>query len=347
MNDACQSSLSLKRVVALLALFGLPVVIYFAWEFYNVREPVTPVNYDQALTRNLKYLGDIDKLAPRFRDVNGDLLADAPGDVAQQLDPTELVYSPGVGLDTEADWSEWIEHLGKATGKKVVFRAVEDPKVLLEEIGKDQIHITSFNTGYIPAAVNVAGFVPLVALADAEGKSTYQMEIIVPTGSAIKSVGDIQGRVVTFTSTGSHSGYKAPLILLRDEFGLRPGRDYEFVMSGGHAQSMKQLAKDPKLIAAVAGDLLADAAGEGRIIAKEQYRSIYQSKPFPRGAWGVTSKLKPELTSKIKEAFLGFQLKGSRLEGKFKGSRAVKFVPVDYKSDWAYVREQDEKMLKW
>ena len=52
----------------------------------------------------------------------------------------------------------------------------------------------------------------------------------------------------------------------------------------------------------------------GRVPAASEWCDvIYESQFFPVTAWGVTNRLSPELTEKIKEAFLSFDFVNSKL----------------------------------
>ena len=59
----------------------------------------------------------------------------------------------------------------------------------------------AFNTGGNPIAVNCAGFVPFAIMAGKDGTFGYEMEIIVPADSSIKTPADLKGKKVAFTVT--------------------------------------------------------------------------------------------------------------------------------------------------
>jgi phosphonate transport system substrate-binding protein len=342
-------SFSWPSFLTLAAVLVLPVLAYIGWEYFRVEEP-EPVDYAQVLTGYLKRGGPVGKLGSKFTDANGDLVADPPTDPGQFVDPAELVMAPIAGPDPDAEsvWKELLAALAKATGKPVKFEQFDEPRAQLSRLGDDTLHVTVFNTGSVPEAVNVGGFQPIAALATADGVTTYEMEVIVPADSAAKSLADLKGHAQTLVlaSPGSHSGYKAPLILLRDEFSLVPGRDFDFVIGGGHRQSIARVAKGGNFVAPVANDILVEAVTSGQL-KPDQFRSIYKSKPFPKAALGTCRRLKPELAAKVREAVLTFDFTGTQLEQKYRGTKAVKFAPVDYKRDWEFVRTIDEKMLAW
>ena len=129
---------------------------------------------------------------------------------------------------------------------------------------------------------------------------------------------------------------------------MKPGDDYDFVWTGGHAQSIKQIQNNLADAAAVASDLLDEIMTDSQNpIKAEDFRTIYKSHDFPKAAFGVSCRLKPDLAANIRKAFLTFDFKGTKLEEVLRGSKSVKFVEVDYKKDWASVREVDEKLMKW
>jgi phosphonate transport system substrate-binding protein len=65
-------------------------------------------------------------------------------------------------------------------------------------------------------------------------------------------------------------------------------------------------------------------------------RVVYESAPFPRTAFGVAHNLPPELKAKIKEAFLTYDFKKSKLATEFKD--VERFAEVVYRDAWRDVR---------
>ena len=69
--------------------------------------------------------GDLDK---RYCDVNGDLVADAPTDSSKLLDPDTLIFAYTPVEDPavyRGVWADFLDHMEKVTGKKVVFFPVQ------------------------------------------------------------------------------------------------------------------------------------------------------------------------------------------------------------------------------
>ena len=236
-------------------------------------------------------------LDTRFTDADGDLIADAPTDPKDWLDPSTLVFSytpvedPAVYAEV---WKEFIEHLAKETGKKVQFFPVQSNAAQLEAMRAGRLHVAGFNTGSNPLAVNCAGFVPFTMMASNDDRYGYEMEILTYPGSGIEKVEDIKGKKLAFTSETSNSGYKAPSALLKQEFKMEAGTDFEPVFSGKHDNSILGVANKDYPAAAIANSVLSRML-ERDVVKSEQLVSIYKSQSFPTTGYGYVYNLKPEL----------------------------------------------------
>lgn len=288
------------------------------------------------------------KLDPRFTDANGDMIADAPTDAAKQIDPDTLIfaYTPVEDPAVYAKvWQEFLDHLAKTTGKKVQFFPVQSNAAQLEAMRAGRLHVAGFNTGSNPIAVACAGFVPFTMMASKTGAFGYEMEIITYPGSGVTKVEDIKGKKMAFTSETSNSGYKAPSALLRTEFKLEAGKDYEPVFSGKHDNSILGVANKDYPAAAVANSVMKRMVARG-VIKPEQVVTIYKSQTFPTTGYGYVYNLKPELAAKVKEAFSTFNWEGSALLKEFQTSEPPQeaFIPITFKDNWAVVRQIDTAM---
>ena len=86
----------------------------------------------------------------------------------------------------EAAWSDFIAHLEKETGKKVQFFPVQSNAAQLEAMRSGRLHISGFNTGSNPLAVNCAGYNPFTMMAREDDSFGYEMEIITYPGSGVE-----------------------------------------------------------------------------------------------------------------------------------------------------------------
>jgi phosphonate transport system substrate-binding protein len=280
-------------------------------------------------------------LDARYCDRDGDLVADLPLDESQWVDPKTLIFSytpvedPAVYARV---WSGFIEHMAKVTGRKVVFFPVQSYAAQYEAMRSGRLHIAGVNTGGNPVAVNCAGFVPFAMMAATDGSFGYEMEIIVPADSEIKSPADIKGRTMAFTSPTSNSGFKAPLALLKSEFGLVAERDFTPTFSGKHDNSILGVANKDYAVAAIANSVL-NRMIHRKAVEASKIRSIYTSATFPTTGYGHAHNLHPVLVAKVKQAFFTFPWEGSELQKEF--TKEGKFVAISHKHDWNVIRKID------
>ncbi|MGB7301599.1 MAG: phosphate/phosphite/phosphonate ABC transporter substrate-binding protein [Burkholderiaceae bacterium] len=283
------------------------------------------------------------KLDSRYTDADGDLIADIPSDASKQVDPSTLIfaYTPVEDPAVYAEaWKDFLAHLTKVTGKKVQFFPVQSNAAQIEAMRAGRLHIAGFNTGSNPLAVACAGFRPFTMMARADGSFGYEMEIITYPDSGINKVEDIKGKKMAFTSQTSNSGFKAPSAILKADYNMEPGKDFEPVFSGKHDNSILGVANKDYPAASVANSVLNRMLSRD-VVKKEQIVSIYKSQTFPTTGYGIAYNLKPELQAKIQEGFKSFEWKGSSLEKEFSKSGEAQFVPITFKGHWEVIRKID------
>lgn len=289
--------------------------------------------------------GDLDS---RYCDSNGDMVADAPTDPKQWVDPDTLVFAYTPVEDPEVYrgvWDGFLKHMSEVTGKKVQFFPVQSNAAQIEAMRAGRLHVAGFNTGGNPLAVNCAGFVPFTMMADKQGNFGYEMEIIVPADSSAQKIEDLKGKTIAFTSQTSNSGYKAPSALLASEYKMEADRDYKPAFSGKHDNSVLGVANKDYDGAAVANSVMNRMVARGAVDGAK-LRSIYKSESFPTTGYGYVYNLKPELAEKVKQAFFTFDWTGSSLLQEFGKSEPAQeaFIPITYKTHWNVVRDIDRAM---
>jgi phosphonate transport system substrate-binding protein len=282
--------------------------------------------------------GDLDKA---YCDRNGDLVADAPADPKQLVNPSTLIfaYTPVEDPAVYAKaWDGFIKHMEKATGKKVVFFPVQSNAAQIEAMRSGRLHIAGFNTGSVPIAANCAGFVPFAIMGTQSGQFGYEMEMIVPADSAIRTPADLKGKKIAFTSPTSNSGFKAPSAILKADFNLVADRDFTPVFSGKHDNSVLGVANKDYDAAAIANEVMFRMF-ERKVVDRAKIRSIYKSETFPTTGYGHVYNLDAKLVESIKEAFFTFPWEGSALKAEFKNQD--RFLPISYQKDWSVIRKID------
>jgi phosphonate transport system substrate-binding protein len=283
--------------------------------------------------------GTLDKA---YCDRNGDLVADLPTDPKKIVNPSTLIFSYTPVEDPavyQKVWDGFLKNLEKVTGKRVVFFPVQSNAAQYEAMRSGRLHIAGVNAGGNALAVNCAGYVPFAMMAAKDGSFGYEMEIIVPADSPIRAPADLKGHKVAFTDATSNSGFKAPSAILKADFNLEAKRDFEPVFSGKHDNSILGVVNKDYEAAAVANSVL-NRMIDRKVFDPAKIRSIYKSQTFPTTGYGYAHNLDPKLVDKIKEAFFGFPWEGSALAAEFK--KEGKFIPIEFKKDWAVLRKIDE-----
>ena len=278
--------------------------------------------------------GDLDA---RFCDEDKNLIADPPRDPKQLQNPATLVFSYTPVEDPavyENVFEEFMAHLSKVTGKRVRWFPAESYAAQVEALRSGRLHIAGVATGPTPYAVNLAGFEPLVSMMHSDGSIGYTLQLITHRDSPIKSIADLKGKKVAHVSPSSNSGDLAPRALFAAK-GITPGKDYEIIYSGKHDNSIMGVVNKDYDAAPVASTVVERMQARG-MFKPGDLRVIYESAPFPRTAFGVPYNLDPQLKAKIKEAFLTFDFRKSKLGKEFKDTE--KFGAIDYKEAWRDVR---------
>ncbi|MGF1503484.1 MAG: phosphate/phosphite/phosphonate ABC transporter substrate-binding protein [Paracoccaceae bacterium] len=283
------------------------------------------------------------KLGERYTDSDGDLVADIPTDAAEQIDPDTLIFAytpvedPSVYREV---WAEFLDHMAEVTGKDVQFFPVQSNAAQIEAMRAGRLHGAGFNTGSNPIAVACAGFRPFAMMAGNDGSFGYEMEVITYPGSEITEVADIKGRTLTHTSETSNSGFKAPTALMKAEFGLISGEDYETQFSGKHDNSILGVANKDYEVATVANSVKKRMIDRG-VVSEDQFEILYTSQTFPTTGYGTVYNLTPELQEKIREAFFSFEWEGTGLAEEFGKNGEEQFIEITFKEDWDVIRKID------
>jgi len=283
------------------------------------------------------------KLGDRYTDNDGDLIADIPADEPEWLDPGALIfaYTPVEDPAVYAEvWQGFLDHMAELTGKNVQFFPVQSNAAQIEAMRAGRLHVAGFNTGSNPLAVACAGFRPFAMMAGEDGSFGYEMEILTYPGSGIESVEDIRGKELAFTSETSNSGFKAPSAILKAEFGMVAGEDFEATFSGKHDNSILGVANKDYMAASIANSVKARMI-QRDVVSEDQLDVLYKSQTFPTTGYGVVYNLHPDLQETIREAFFSFEWEGTALEEEFSKNGESQFIPITFKEHWSVIRTID------
>jgi phosphonate transport system substrate-binding protein len=289
-----------------------------------------------ATAAECKNRGDLDV---QYCDDNGDLLADTPTAAGEWLDPDTLVFSYTAVEDPsvyENVFKELMDHIAKKTGKQVKWYGPESYAAQVEAMRSGRLHISGFAAGATVYGVNLAGFHPTAMMGNKDGTFRgYQLWLITPKNSDIKTVKDLKGRKVAHVTPSSNSGNQAPRALFKD-MGVVPDVDYKVIYSGKHDNSIMGVVNGDYDAAPVASTVMQRMVERG-VFDESEVRIIWKSDQFPGTSYGLIYNLHPNLQKQVKEAFLTFDWTGTGLAKDF-GKRADCFIPVDYAKHWKVIR---------
>ena len=282
--------------------------------------------------------GQLDTL---YCDADNDLVADTPTDPAKLKDPSTLIFSyapvenPAV---YQTVYQPLLDRIASCTGKKVVYYSAQSSTAQIEAMRSGRLHISSYSTGAVGFAVNMAGAVPFVVMGSDKAVAGYQVQAIVRADSPYKVLADLKGKKVAHVAPSSNSGHLAPKVMFPEQ-GLTPDTDYKPLMSGGHDKSIFGVVSGDYDMAPVASDILDRMLARGDVKA-DAIRIIWKSEVFPTLNVTYAHDLKPELQVAIRKCFEEFRFPES-MQKEYKGFD--RFLPMTYKDTWKPLRDVAEK----
>ena len=283
--------------------------------------------------------GDLDKA---YCDRNGDLVADAPTDPKQLVNPSTLIfaYTPveDPALYTKV-WDGFLKHAGEGHRQEgrvlpgAVERGGDRGDALRPPAHRRRQHRPDSDRGELRGlrAVRHHGHPGRhLRLRDGNHRAGRQ-----PDQDAGRSQGQ-EGRVhradLELRLQGAVGDPRSPNSI------SRPKRDFTPVFSGKHDNSVLGVANKDYDAAAIANEVMFRMF-ERKVVDKAKIRTIYKSETFPTTSYGIAHNLDPALAAKIKEAFFTFPWEGSALKAEFKTED--RFVPITYQKDWSVIRKID------
>jgi phosphonate transport system substrate-binding protein len=282
--------------------------------------------------------GDLDLL---YCDADRNMTADAPTNPKKLKNPAALMLSYSPQEDSvvyEKLWTPFVDHLKACTGKPVRFLPVYSSAATVEAMRSGRIQLSLLSAGDTPFAVNIGGAVPIAIHGTAkEGIAAYHLIVVVKKDSAFKTLAELKGKRVAHVSPSSNSGNLAPRALFPKE-GLVPEKDYKVLYSGKHDNSVTGVINGDYDAGAVADDVLIRMIQRGAM-KPDDVRIIYKSQPFPAGSLALAHDLDSQLAKKITDCTFTFRFP-AELAAAFRGPD--RFVPLDYKRDYASVRHVAE-----
>ncbi|WP_425395571.1 phosphate/phosphite/phosphonate ABC transporter substrate-binding protein [Aeoliella sp.] len=345
-TPADDQSTAVSPARVLKVVIPIALVLLCIWWAVQTLPSAAQQNLESSeLVRLLGKPATAEKMAG-WSDADGDMVADSPAD-DKCVTPEVIVFSY-VGSDDAGNaptaWKPFLDALTEATGVPTEYKHFVEPQEQIEAMANGELHVSAFNTGAVPVAVNAAGFVPVSTFGHGDSFG-YTMDLLVGADSPIKKVEDLKGKKITFVRPNSNSGFKAAFVFLMDEHDMLPERDYQYGFSMAHDTSAQEVASGKTDAAPVASDLFERYVTDGLIDAS-QVRVLYQSERFPPVALGYAHNLSPAVREAVTKLLTEYEWEGTPLMDEYGAPQRDEFVAVDYKDDWANVRRIDDTLEK-
>jgi phosphonate transport system substrate-binding protein len=197
------------------------------------------------------------------------------------------------------------EFLSKKTGIKSEVFLPTNYAGVVEALRSENADVAYFSGWPYLVAHKEAG-AELLVVEERDGKPFYYSQWYVGQDSDIKSLADLKGKSIAFTSPSSTSGYLFPLAKVIEEGHLEKGGDPksffgEILYAGGYEQALKALAEG-KVDAAAASDYAFDRYLNDEERAK--IKVLTKQGPAPTHGIAIRGDLPQEVKDKVKAALL-------------------------------------------
>jgi phosphonate transport system substrate-binding protein len=156
------------------------------------------------------------------------------GDLGTKSNPIKMYFVPSMEAGKVVTSGNAIaKSLEALTGYKYKIAVPTNYAAVIEAMGTNQADIGWLPTfAYILANQKYNAQVALTTVRN--GLEKYRGQYVVKADSGIRSLEDIEGKVVAYTDASSTSGYIYPSALLKMK-GIKPGKYY---FAGGHPQAI-------------------------------------------------------------------------------------------------------------
>lgn len=232
----------------------------------------------------------------------------APEETEDEAEVEELVFAFQPQANPEAitpDAEKLAAHLSKEIGVEAKVFMPTNYAGVVEALRAGNADVAYFSGWPYLVAHKEAG-AELVVVEERDGKPFYHSQWYVLKDGGIKSLADLKGKDIAFTSPTSTSGYLFPLAKVIEEGLVEKQGDPksffgEVLYAGGYEQALKALVNG-KVAAAAASDYAFDRYLNDEERAKVEV--LTKQGPVPTHGIAVRGELSDEMKAKVKNALL-------------------------------------------
>ena len=209
--------------------------------------------------------------------------------------------------EVEAQYQPLEDYLKKELGREVELSVPTTYNAVVEAMVSGELDLAYFGGLTYVQARQRADVHPLFTEVNPRtGTTKYRSVIIVPAGSDVKKVEDLEGETFAFGSVSSTSGSLYPSIML-DQAGIDYRTDLgEVIYTGGHDTTAQAVVNGQVAAGGLEDRILYDLQEEG-IIQKSKVRVIEESDPIEGYPWVVRNALSDKDEQAITDAYLNIK----------------------------------------
>ncbi|MDQ7746718.1 putative selenate ABC transporter substrate-binding protein [Hydrogenophaga pseudoflava] len=218
-----------------------------------------------------------------------------------------------------------MKYLEAKLGMKVEFTPVTDYAASVEALVNKKVDLAWFG-GFTFVQAHVRSGGKMVPLVQREEDEKFK-SVFITSDPAIKALGDLKGKDVSFGSQSSTSGHLMPRSFLL-QAGLNPEKDFRRVaFSGAHDATIAAVASG-KVQAGALNISVWDKFVAEKKVDTEKVKVFYTTPPYYDYNWTVHADMPAATRQKLADALLS--LSKATPEGKeiLELQRATKFVPT-------------------
>lgn len=218
-----------------------------------------------------------------------------------------------------------MKYLEAKLGMKVEFTPVTDYAASVEALVNKKVDLAWFG-GFTFVQAHVRSGGKVIPLVQREEDEKFK-SVFITSDPAIKTLGDLKGKDVSFGSQSSTSGHLMPRSFLL-QAGLNPEKDFRRVaFSGAHDATIAAVASG-KVQAGALNISVWDKFVAEKKVDTEKVKVFYTTPPYYDYNWTVHADMPAATRQKLADALLS--LSKATPEGKeiLELQRATKFVPT-------------------
>ncbi|MCC6746324.1 MAG: phosphate/phosphite/phosphonate ABC transporter substrate-binding protein [Deltaproteobacteria bacterium] len=203
-----------------------------------------------------------------------------------------------------------MRYLSKELGRPVKLRILDDYVDLAGQLLSGELDVAGLSGYAYVRAKRRSPSIRVLATYVTAGESSYEGAILVRTGSALRSLKDLNGKVFCYVNPTSASGYLYPRSLFR-RAGLDPDRAFSATrFTGDHLGALRALQSGACDGAAVFAGVFLESSRHG--MWKHQFRFLAVTDRIPNDAYCTSERLPPKVAAALQAALLKLKSESPR-----------------------------------